>query len=340
MALRNQASSFTGPVAPQSPEDALMEFLNQGQAPRSEPNPSTDPALELAALRGGRQDELQDRVIKDRAIGDSRDAALAGGFLGDVNNDIAADPNTGAAAHAQVASNAAELNKASLANQSPMIDRQHHDEQFALDKLTAPVKERNAGDLAVENLRANAMRDVAQTRGDAMQGVADTKAGQGPKLSVNETDLMDKVNGLKIIAPKALQMMEQTHPGINDPKVNDAKYKSWTDTLGAKFGGMIYRHGGPQDVSDANITQATGYLEAVLPRLLANGRLNLQQYNDLKMHVPQVGFSVGENYQRLQYVMQQILPSIEQGIQTTHGNPPPAAPTYDANDPATWDRVR
>lgn len=329
-------SSFQRPANVASPANAFGEFMQGGRG--AMPNSGgTNDAVELASLRGGRAGELKDRLIQDNAVGDRVDGKLAGGYLADLEGDMANDPNTGAAAHAQTAATNKTIQDASLKNQSPMIDQQHHQEQFEMSKLLEPEKLKQAGETTRTKLQGDAMRDVANTKGDAMLGVADTKAyGTAPKLSNDEINVMDKLNQTKIMGPQALQLMEQAHPGISqDPN----RFKSWTDSMGAKVGGVIYKHGGPQTTSEAHINQVVGYLGEVIPRMVVNSVRSKQLLDDLKLHAPQVGFSDGENYERLKYVMDYILPATERAIQETHGQAS-AAPAYDANDPSTWKRVQ
>lgn len=329
---RPDPSAFAGPVAPSSPEDAIGTFLRGGGPPAQGMSNTNDP-LESAQLADARRSELQDRL--DR--GDFQNGRTAR-TLDTVKGEMASDPFTGDAPHAQVAANQTELNKASLANQSPMIDQQHHAEQFKMDQLLEPQKLKNVGDLAVAHEQGQTARDVASTRADAMQGVAETKAwGNGVKLTNDETNVMDKLHQTQMEGPQLLQMLEQADPGI---ATNTSKYKSWTDFLGAKAGGYLYRSGAPIDHS--KIDQVTGFLGEIIPRMVVNSVRSKELLNDLKLHAPQVGLSDGENYERLSYILHSIIPHTQQAIEQTHmygaGNAPQAV--YDPNDPNTWKRVQ
>jgi hypothetical protein len=82
------------------------------------------------------------------------------------------------------------------------------------------------------------------------------------------------------------------------------------------------------------IKQLTGYLEAALPRMVTANRMNQNQYNDLKLHVPQVGLSDGANYLRLKHIMDTIMPAVRHGIEVGHsttplGRPGASAPAVD-----------
>ena len=65
-------------------------------------------------------------------------------------------------------------------------------------------------------------------------------------------------------------------------------------------------------------------MEAAVPRILNSGRLNQDQYNDLKLHAPQIGFSDGANYERIKNILQDILPNVLRGIDEGHGATPTA----------------
>lgn len=162
--------------------------------------------------------------------------------------------------------------------------------------------------------------------------------GQPPmsKYSAAENDQLTKIKAVQELAPKIQAMMEQENPGITQ---NPGKYGSWTDMLGAQAGGMLYKHGASLTPSEGDIKQITGYLEAVLPRLVQSGRMNQQQYQDLKMHVPQVGFSPGENWNRLQGMMTRILPAVTNAMQQVHsgGANTPSPAGGDPTDP-NWGR--
>jgi hypothetical protein len=141
------------------------------------------------------------------------------------------------------------------------------------------------------------------------------------KYSAAEQALLDSGNTVQDLGPELLNLLEQEHPGIGkDP----TQFGSWTDKLGATIGGAVYRLGKSQSANSDRINQLTGYLEAAIPRMLATGRLNQQQYEDLKLHAPQVGFSDGANYERLHRILTDILPKVFSGIDQSHGETPTA----------------
>lgn len=355
----NPLGTSKRPPVPNS-ADALMEFLHGGQG--AAPSMDTNDPVRLASLRDSRIGELQDNQRRASAASmshavaggqpvrpgqpltfdhgsqaDTNSAALLAGWLDDLQHDQKTDPYTGDAAHAKTQGIQDTIDHASLMNQEPMLGQQHHAEDIALQQKVAPIQETNRGNLAVEQLKANAARDVASTRAQGGVDVAQTKAwGSGVKLTNDETNVMDKLNQTKHLGPEALQMMEGANPGI----ANDTtKYKSWTDFLGAKLGGYLYKAGAPQ--AHSQIDQVIGILGESIPRMVVNSVRSKQLLDDLKLHAPQVGFSDGENYERLKYVMDHIIPATQKAIEETHAYGPGSAPsTVNANDPSTWERVQ
>ncbi len=172
--------------------------------------------------------------------------------------------------------------------------------------------------LAVEKVKAEADKYKA----DQQAAVGMHKAGT-PKLTAAETDLEDKINSVNDIIPALEQQMRGENPTVGTDPNRKTGLLEW---LGAKGHGALYKTGLGGTMADESVKQLTGYLEAVLPRLVSSNRLNLRQYNDLKMHVPQVGLADEENWRRVQ-VVKQILGSLQSGINTTHNiNSTPAPP--------------
>lgn len=313
------------PPAPRpSPTDALHEFFGGGAG--STPPMDSNTPLQVASLRHDRLRQLQMHP-------EGNNAEQVATLEAQMHN----DPFTGDKETARVAGVQHALDVANTENLDPVRQQRQQDEQFTMDKLLKPIQETGKNQLAVEQQKADAARDVASTRADAIQGVADTKAAAGPKLTNNETDTMDKANSINQLGPQLVQMLEAVNPGIeNDP----TKYGSWSDFLPAQLQSMLYKKGAPGDIARHNIDQAIGTLQVAIPKMQASGRLSMKQYEDLQAHVPQLGFSDGENYSRIKFVLSHILPDVTNGIQMTHGQTPSIAvpPAYNPNDPSTWQR--
>ena len=179
------------------------------------------------------------------------------------------------------------------------------------------------------NLNAAAGRTIAQE-------IAKNQ-GKPEKYTAQENVLLDSANTVELLGPQLLRMLEQHNPGIaQDP----TQYGSWTDMAVGKGGGVLYRMGKLGTVDRDRINQLTGYLEVQIPQMLKSGRLTQTQYDDLKMHAPQLGYSDGENYARTQYILDNILPAVRKGIDATHGANPTAAHTPQADySPPTADEL-
>lgn len=113
--------AFLTPLNP-NPADALATFLGVNPGGNIPQGAGDDPALALARLRGTRADELKARIPAEQATGDQmngqRDLANLFGLQSDMN----ADPDTGVAAHQQVANTEDALNKASLSLRPEITD--------------------------------------------------------------------------------------------------------------------------------------------------------------------------------------------------------------------------
>lgn len=157
------------------------------------------------------------------------------------------------------------------------------------------------------------------------------------KLSAQENDQLTKINAVSTLIPQITAMMEKETPGVT---ANPGQHRSPTDALVGWGGGVLYKHGMAPTEAEAGINQLTGYLEAVIPRLVQSGRMNQNQYTDLKAHAPQVGYSPGENMGRINYIKNNILPAVVNAIHQVHTGgafSPPAGGGGDPTDP-NWGR--
>lgn len=184
--------------------------------------------------------------------------------------------------------------------------------------------EKNAGALKLQAGAQDFTREF--TGGGGATGAPGSfKAGVNPaggvslsqvpphKPTTEEQRALDTMGSLSSLGPAMLRGYEEQYPGIEkDP----SKYAGLLDMLGGRASATAYKTGFMNDVKSDQITQLTGYLEAVLPRMLSSGRINREQYADLKLHVPQVGLPAGSNYARAKYVLDRILPAVQGSIGT------------------------
>lgn len=138
------------------------------------------------------------------------------------------------------------------------------------------------------------------------------------KPTPQETQSLNTANQSDLMIARLLPMMEQAHPGIDK---NPEASGKWTDVLPSAAGAMAYKVGHVKTPYDENLNQVVGYLEANLPRMIAPGRLNQVQYEDLKKHVPQLGLSPGANYLRAKYIQEHISPDLRRAMEMTHNLP-------------------
>jgi len=274
------------------------------------------------------------------------DAWGAGQQARDIEKERAADPFTGAAAQARVQKTQDALDAAAL-TMRPEIGEQAQElakrNAFAeylkskgmrtgeLEAVGSP-----AGIAAAETPYYAQMSDVGQQaldaanrreiqRAEAMKGAlfgnlgAGTPTAPAQKLTPQEQMLVDQSKTAEQLIPELLSLYETDNPGItSDPK----KFSSPTDMLGATIGGGLYKMGHITTENEARANILTGFLEAQLPRMLATGRINREQYADLKLHVPQVGLSAGANAERAMYIGQHLLPAVLGGVEAGRGMAP------------------
>lgn len=112
------------------------------------------PALERSKLRGTRADELQDRVNNG---GDARDRAL----LGDVNNDIATDPDTGEAAQKNVRDVESQIHDEAMYARPEAHQRREEDKANQLEMMLAPIMEKNRGEVEKQRIANEGLAEVA-----------------------------------------------------------------------------------------------------------------------------------------------------------------------------------
>lgn len=190
----------------------------------------------------------------------------------------------------------------------------------AQGKIAAAAEEQKAKDAAdLENIKgqyglqgeamkAQALRDVADTKGQSALDVAGVKGGKS-KLSNQEQATLDATHAIFNLGQPLLQKFQQRYQGIDaDP----SKYGSPTDALTAKFGKGWYSFGGMTDNDE--LFQDSAAIQAWGMRQLAQGRINKSMMDIINAHLPQPGYSPGANYDRLKRLMTQVLPAQIQGI--------------------------
>ena len=308
------------------------------------------PSLQLADLRQRRIGEMKHNLsLRGRGFA----TAATPSDLEDLEADAANDPDTGDAARAAVAKRQAGL-AADAAYMSPEdTDVRNSQQKDALAKLfmqqVAPVEQSGKNQMAVEAAKAQEaekQRDFTRELMGGTAGAPNDVGGRGytPNISptgavsfrgvpakkptTEEQRALDTMQSLSALGPELLARFESQYPGIEkDP----TKYGGLMGMLKGAASGAAYKMGYMKDPDQEDMNQLTGYLEAVLPRMLSSGRINREQYADLKMHVPQLGLSAGANYERAKRVLTAILPHVRAAIGTEPGTPsqdPYSDPNY------------
>jgi hypothetical protein len=272
-----------------------------------------------------------DRSAAANAYTDSQD-------LSRVTSDLAEDPNTGTAEQARVGKIRGTLDDAATTMRPEVGDAARTVAErnafaeymkahgLALGKSMGELEAQGspaayAAGMTPVNIAhsSESQENLDATNRRAMQ--LETVKGQakGMKLSAAEQAQADAAATADELAPQLMDLMEQDNPGISaDP----SKFAGWDNVLGERLGGWLYKQGKVDTPNSDRIKQLTGYLEAALPRMVTANRLNQNQYNDLKLHVPQVGLSDGANYLRLKHIMDTIMPAVRHGIEAGHSQTP------------------
>jgi hypothetical protein len=253
--------------------------------------------------------------------------------LARVRRDQAADPFTGAEETARVARTQAALDQAAttvrpeLTDAAEAVANRNYFAEFMKNKGLkmgeyAAAASPEAYAAAMTPIRAAASAEnqaVLDAAGRRLVDVAATKNTKGTKYTAPEQQLLDSANTVQELGPKLLALLQEEHPGIDaDP----TKFGSWTDKIGGEIGKFIYKQGKTKTARSDQIDQLVGYLEAQIPRMLVPGRVNQQQYEDLKLHGPALGFSDGANYERVKKMLTVILPDVLKGMDEAHGGDP------------------
>lgn len=287
----------------------------------------------LADLRRKRLEETRRNLAKRGrgfSTGATPDDALT------LEEDLNADPDTGLDAQKQV-SNVENRLAGEAAYMSPgATEVRQSKQQDELSKMLAVPSLQGKNAFELEQLKQKGARDLTQQGQDftrELQSGGSGELGSGTtvrvnpkgqasltmapeKLNTEQSRALSTISSLEELVPEYDRMMQKNYPGIaQDP----AAHSSLSDMFGAKVGGAVYKAGHVPSVDQDHIDQLTGYFEAIVPRMMATGRINREQYEDLKLHAPQLGLSPGANYSRMRYIMDKILPSVRSGIQKTHG---------------------
>jgi hypothetical protein len=356
----------------EAPADAGMEGTSDYDPLEgaTDPHAAADPtgAVELGVLRGSRERELADRLAADEAAAQvpmegfvpgepgrryisrlpAANAASDRVKLADVRGEIANDPLTGAAAQARTGKiqsaldDAATFIRPEIGDAAKTAAERNYFAEFMKNKglkmgeyAAAGSPEAYAAGMTPVRVAGSAeSQDVLDAAGRRAVAVARAGRQQNVKYTATEQQMLDSANSVQELGPKLLALLEQQNPGIDkDP----GKFGSWTDVLGSKVGGWVYRQGKSKSALSDQIDQLTGYLEAQVPRLMVPGRLNQKMYEDLKLHAPALGLSDGANYERLRNIVTTIIPAVMQGMDEAHGPNPTSVQTPGQDDP--WARV-
>ena len=330
---------------PVNPTESLLALL-------SGPSRAND-SLEVAASRKKALDEMKRSLGLQAA--DPRHT-FSGALPSDVTSleeDIAQDPYTGVAAQQDVANIRKKQAEQAMYNSPEATGiRQQQEAQKLRESLAVPEQQgQNA--LALQQATGQTALQMQREGQDftrELQGGGGAEGGQTTvrvnpkgqasltiapeKLTTEQSRAMGVIGSMEELAPEYERLMKNAYPGIDK---NPASFSSLTDMFGAKVGGAIYKAGHVPSPEQDHIDQLTGYFEALVPRMLANGRINREQYEDLKKHAPQLGLSPGANYLRTKYIMDSILPSVKTGLSRAHGAA--AAPAGgDPYDDPNWGR--
>lgn len=332
----------------------LRAHFGMVQEPGGDPETMVgDPtgSIALAGIRGTQQSELEDRIANEAA---ATQMAPSEGFvpgepgrryrtqgmspanlvadrlnLRKLMGDQANDPFTGDAETARVGGIQHALDTAATIQRPEIGDASHTLATRAADaaKLLKLGELQAAGSpeaykaamVPVRVAGSGESQDVLDAGARRAADVARAAHQQPIKYTAAEQQILDKANEVQELGPQLMTLLEQDYPGIgNEP----GKYGSVTDKLFGMGGGWLYRQGMTSTPNKDRITQKLGYLEAAIPRILNSGRLNQQQYNDLKLHAPAIGYSAGANYERVKTILTDILPAVLHGIDEGHGANP------------------
>lgn len=154
--------------------------------------------------------------------------------------------------------------------------------------------------------------------------------GVAPKFSMQEQSAMNSAHTVNDLGERVLGNMERNNPGIGaDP----SRYSSLMDAVPSMLGGrFFYAHGArvPEflggNKDDSQTRQLIGAIQMNAARAIATGRLSGPILDFVQKHLPDGGYSAGENYQRIKTLHDIIGPSILEGIAQGHGLEPGQLP--------------
>lgn len=289
-----------------------------------------------------------DQRVKD--ITSANDKAMQAGFIGDT--DIATPVTSGGGPPI-----AANMNRGTL---SPAQQQGQNATKMELMKtqmplLTEQAKQQGAIDLA-NRKRGNSEELLKMLRGDQGQnGVQragdrtsvninpdgemsiNSTMGVAPKFSMQEQSAMNSAHTVNDLGERVMGNYEKTHPDI---ATNPDKYSSMMDAIPSMLGGrFFYSHGAkvPEflggEKDDSQTRQLIGAIQMNAARAIATGRLSGPVLDFVQKHLPDGGYSMGENYQRIKTLHDIIGPSILEGIAQGHGLESGQLPGGGAGDP-------
>jgi len=294
-------------------------------------------SIELSGLREGRLDEMRrNREFQQQDIIDSLrthgprtfSTGATGNDVQNLQEDIAGDPYTGTAEQQRIGGIRNALDTVNtFMRPETMGARRTAADEAAYGGGALEGARVGAGEAA--KMRVGAAPDAQYIANEQLRRQQELKqtpqplpgqmptgehGGWGPplaKLSSLEKDSLGKLSTAMELGPQLLQKMESRYPGIAQ---NPEKYGSWLDTIEHQLGRWAYTKGHGTDPHGEDINQTTGLIEVALARAYQSGRLNKDMYNDIKLHLPQIGFSPGANYERLRSVLTSIIPAQIHGM--------------------------
>lgn len=161
--------------------------------------------------------------------------------------------------------------------------------------------------------------------------------GVAPKFSMQEQSAMNSAHTVNDLGERVMHNYEQQHPDIAS---NTDKYSSIMDAIPSMLGGRLFYAAGAKvpeflggSSNDSQTRQLIGAIQMNAARAIATGRLSGPVLDFIQKHLPDGGYSPGENYNRIKTLHDIIGPSILEGIAQGHGLEPGQLPGGGAADP-------
>ena len=299
-------------VPPMNAADAVRILQSSGMG-------GFDP-VRLSSLRGARRDELADRMARDSMAGDRNAFATDKGLYDTLTGEMNADPYTGTAAHARVASVEDALQKAALETSPEFADvartkaQQNAFGSFLNRRAGYEADITPEGDAALDAASARKIAENSAhmdpyTRSILLRDDKDRRdAEAGIKPQAQERQAMQALADIKRMAPQLLSRLREQNPGIDQ---NPGQFGGVMDTIGARVKRFAYDAGLYQ--RDEDIGQLEQLMRVIAARPYMAGRPNQTVYKDIMSHLGEFGFSPGADYARIEQILKMV-PELEQAV--------------------------